>query len=406
MVSMVQHRKRLYDTVLAEQVAHERQMAFVTGPRQVGKTTACRGLADTYLNWDNLDDREVILRGPAAIAAKAALDVLRPKPAVITLDELHKMPRWKSLLKGFFDTYSDRMRALVTGSSRLDTYRRGGDSLMGRYFLYRMHPLSVGEIVSTQLPDPQRVVRAPQPIPANEFDALWTHGGYPEPFLRRDARFTRRWSNLRLQQLIREDIRDLTNVQDLDTMEALVRLLLERSGDQVIYSNLAGEVRVAVDTLRRWVDRLCGFYLGFLVRPWFRNVSRSLRKEPKWFLRDWSGIADPGKRVETFVACHLLKAVDGWNDLGLGDFQLGYLRDKEKREVDFLVVRDRKPWFLVEVKASKGAISPTLAHFQEQLGAPHAFQVVLDADYVQADCFASPRGPLAVPAKTFLSQLL
>jgi hypothetical protein len=154
------------------------------------------------------------------------------------------------------------------------------------------------------------------------------------------------------------------------------------------------------------MDTLCGFHLGFLVRPWFRNVAKAIRKEPKWFLRDWSGIADEGKRAETFVACHLLKAVEGWTDLGLGEFQLAYVRDKTKREVDFLIVRDRKPWVLVEVKRNDERISPALATFQGQTGAPYAFQVVLEADFVEADCFAKPRRPLVVPARTFLSQLL
>ncbi len=145
---------------------------------------------------------------------------------------------------------------------------------------------------------------------------------------------------------------------------------------------------------------------GFLIRPWFKNISRSLRKEPKWFLRDWAGITDLGDKAETFVACHLLKAVEGWTDLGHGDFQLAYLRDKDKREVDFIVIRDDQPWFLVEVKHSREVLSPSLAHFQKQTGAPWAFQVVIDADYVDANYFAKPRSPIAVPAQTFLSQLL
>ena len=123
-------------------------------------------------------------------------------------------------------------------------------------------------------------------------------------------------------------------------------------------------------------------------------------------MRDWSGIADEGKRAETFIACHLLKAVEGWTDLGLGVFQLGYLRDKQKREVDFLIARDGKPWILVEAKKADEQLSGALAHFQEQTKAPHALQVVLDADYVNADCLATRGQPLVVPARTFLSQLL
>lgn len=405
MVGMLS-RRRFYDSVLAEHLAGQRQMAFVSGPRQVGKTTTCRGLSQACLNWDNSDHRRIIVQGPQAVAAEFGLDRLAAKTPVVMFDELHKYRRWKAFLKGFFDTYSDRAKVLVTGSSRLDVYRRGGDSLMGRYFLYRMHPFTVAEIAAQDLPDLKRVVRPPGPIAERDFAALWEHGGYPEPFLKRDARFTRRWAGLRQQQLLREDLRDLTQIHEIAQIEVLVNLLRERSGGQLVYSNLAGEVQVSVDTIRRWVDTLCGLHLGFLVRPWFKNVARSIRKEPKWFLRDWSSVRDEGPRAETFVACHLLKAIEGWQDLGLGDFQLGYLRDKGKREVDFVVVRDRKPWFLVEVKKADSEISPSLKHFQDQTRAALAFHVILDAPFVQADCFARPRGPLAVPARTFLSQLL
>ena len=397
---------RLYDAVLAEHLANHRQMAFVSGPRQVGKTTTCRRHADEYRNWDNLDDRELMLSGPAELARRLGVHRLSEAVPVALFDELHKFPRWKTFLKGVYDTYADRLRIVVTGSSRLDVYRRGGDSLMGRYFSYRMHPFSVAEIASRELPDPESVVRPPGTVDAPDFGALWVHGGYPEPFLKRDIRFSRRWRSLRLRQLVREDVRDLTRVQHLDQLEVLVQRLGRGSARQLVYDRLARDVRVSVETARRWVAALCDFHLGFLVRPWFLNVSRSLRKEPKWYLRDWADIEDVGDKAETFVACHLLKAVDGWNDLGLGRFDLGYLRDKEKREVDFVVVRDGEPWFLAEVKHRAEAMGPSLRYFQKQLAAPFAFQVVVDAEAVDADCFAAPGPPLVVPARTLLSQLL
>ncbi len=402
----MEERKRLYDAILGEHLAGHRQMAFVSGPRQVGKTTTCRNLADIYVNWDNIDDRALILGGPAKLVERIGLDRLTKKTPIALFDELHKYPRWKQLLKGFFDTHADQVRIMITGSSRMDTYRRGGDSLMGRYFLYRMHPFSVAETLHQDLPDAKRIVRAPKEIDGSEFEAMWKHGGYPEPFLKRDARFTTRWQSMRTEQLLRGDVRDLTNIRQLDQLEMLVKLLFSRSSHQLVYSNLAREVQVTVDTARRWVDALSSLHFGFRVKPWFKNVTRSLRKEPKWFLRDWAGIEDPGNRAETFVACHLLKAVEGWTDLGYGKFQLAYLRDKQQREVDFVVIRDGKPWFLVEVKSRDGTMSPSLRYYQDLIGAPFAFQVVLDADFVDADCFAEPRGSLMVPARTFLSQLI
>jgi predicted AAA+ superfamily ATPase len=402
----MQTRKRLYDVLVAEHLAKHRQMALVSGPRQVGKTTTCRNHADAYANWDNADDREQILAGPARMVESLGLNRLSKATPTALFDELHKYPRWKQFLKGFFDTYADQVRIIVTGSSRMDIYRRGGDSLMGRYFLYRMHPFSIAETMDTGLPHEKRIVRPPKRVKESEFDALWQHGGYPEPFLRRDPRFSRRWHSLRFEQLIREEVRDLTRIQQVDQLELLVRHLANRSAHQLVYGNLSKEVRVSVDTVRRWIDALRNLHLGFLIRPWFKSVSRSLRKEPKWFLRDWASIKDEGDKSETFVACHLLKAVEGWSDMGLGDFELGYLRDKDRHEVDFVVIRDGRPWFLVEVKHRDESLSRTLKYFQDQLDAPFAFQVLIDAEYVDADCFAGSRDPLVVPARTFLSQLL
>jgi len=396
-------RPRLYTAIIRDHLQRHRQMAFVSGARQVGKTTACRAAADVYLSWDNADHRRTILRGPAELAQAAGVDQLRTSPPVLVLDELRKHTKWKTLLKGFFDTYGERVKILVTGSSRLDIYRRGGDSLMGRYLLYRMHPWSVGELLRPQLPD--RIGHPPAAIDDQEWQALCDHGGFPEPFLRRDERFSRRWRSLRQEQLSREDLRDVAHVQDLGTMETLMACLAERSSHQLIYTALANEINVSVDTVKRWIDILSRLHYGFTIRPWFRNVAKALRKEPKWMLRDWSGIADPGDRAETMVGCHLLKAVEGWTDLGLGDFELRYLRDKAKREVDFVVVRDRKPWFLVEVKKNDTALSPVLAHFQTETGAAHAFQVVMALPYQPVNCFAESR-PCVVPARTLLSQLL
>lgn len=378
-------------------------MLFLSGPRQVGKTTLTRQAADFYFDWDNRNHQDLILKGPDAVADHCRLTVAAEKPAVIVFDELHKYARWKNFLKGLFDTYEDRCRIVVTGSARLDVYRRGGDSLMGRYFPWRMHPFTVGELVHPNvLPE---LTRKPASIGNGEWDLLLRHGGFPEPFMKKSDRFSVRWRLNRNERLLKEDLKDLTRIQELNLLEILARILADRSGDQLIYANLANNIQVAPNTLRFWIHTLVSTYYGFLIRPWYRNVTRSLRKEPKWFLRDWSGIADPGARSETFVACHLLKAVEYWTDMGFGAFELRYLRDKEKREVDFLIVRDNAPWFLVEVKQSEPALSPSLAYFQRLTGARHAFQVVVALPFVNVDCFQHTK-PVVVPARTFLSQLV
>lgn len=102
---------------------------------------------------------------------------------------------------------------------------------------------------------------------------------------------------------------------------------------------------MSVDLVRRWTAALEALYYCFTVRPWFRNVPKSLRRQPKVYLWDWSMAEGDGPRAENLVASHLLKAVQWWTDVGIGSFELFYLRDKAKREVDFLVARDEQPWF-------------------------------------------------------------
>lgn len=377
-------------------------MVFISGPRQCGKTTLAKTLANAYFTWDDLATRRLVAGSAGDLASAAGLDVASKTQKIITLDEIHKFSRWKSFLKGFFDLYEDRTRIIVTGSARLDIYKRGGDSLMGRYFLYRMHPFSVAELARTTLSI--REIHPPCPISDDDWNALWEHGGFPEPFVRRDRRFTFRWRKIRREQLFREDLRDLTRVSDLTGIRVLSELLLARSGEQIVTASLAREIGVAETTVKAWISTLEYFYEGFCVRPWFRNIENSIRKTPKWYQRDWSEVTEDGKRYENMIACHLLKAVDLWTDLGLGDYSLHYIRNKAKEEVDFLVTKDSRPWFLVEAKTGETTPTHALATMQRLTGALHAFQVVRDLPFTGADVFAYQE-PISVSARDFLSQL-
>ena len=395
---------RWYPNLLHDHFQTNRQLALVSGPRQCGKTTLGQTLTPGvhYLTWDSPQHREQILAGHQALAHQFGLDQAGPKPLVV-FDEIQKYPDWKNWLKGFFDIWGSHCRILATGSARLDHFSRGGDSLMGRYLRYRMHPLSVGEIVH---PERQAtdLLLPPRGLSAADWAALWEFGAFPEPFLRRDRRFFTRWSRLRLDQAVREDLRDLTRATEISRVELLAELVRARASQSLTFSDLARGVRSSVESVQRWVDHLEALHLVFLVRPWHRNIAKSLTKEPKVYLHDWSSIADAGARFENLVACHLLKAVQGWEDAGLGSFGLHYLRDTSQREVDFLIVRDGEPWFLVEAKTSDTLPTASLRYFQTATHAPHAFQVVRDLPYSEHDPFTR-NDPIAVSAQTLLSML-
>lgn len=384
-------------------------MLFFAGPRQVGKTTISLTAKEMsknfrYFNWDVQDDRQLIIEGSNAVAMVAGLQELQTEKSIITFDEIHKYGKWKTFLKGFYDSYKDKCHIIVTGSSKLDVYRKGGDSLMGRYFPYRVHPLSVAECIRTTISENE--ISQPKKIDDDAFDALWTYGGFPDPFLQRNNRFFNKWKQLRHQQLFREDIRDLSQIQEVEQLELLALLLKNQSGQLLNYSTLSKQTGVAVTTIKRWINTLESFYFCFTITPWSKNITRSLLKEPKVFLWDWSDITDEGARFETFVASHLIKAVHFWNDMGLGEYGLHFIRDKEKREVDFLVVKNGAPWILIEAKKSNNqSISEHLFRFKEQTQAPYAFQVVLSKDFIETDCFQHQE-PIIVPARTLLSQLV
>lgn len=213
--------KRVYDTLISNHFQENRQIALVTGPRQVGKTTAARSAAGQHacFSWDRQGDRAMTMQGPDAVAEQLRLTELRESPQHVVFAELHKYRSWRTFLKGFFDAYEASTRTVVTGSARLNFFRHGGDSLMGRYFLYRMHPISVGELVRSSAAD--SVVHQPQRVDAGSIADLVRFGGYPEPFLKGDTRFYNRWRRLRSELLFREDLRDLTTIQDVGQVEVL-----------------------------------------------------------------------------------------------------------------------------------------------------------------------------------------
>lgn len=364
---------------------HAGKMAFVAGPRQCGKTTlaktmlADRGAAARYASWDDVETRRSWAKNPKLLLPGPS----RSRP-LLALDEIHKLRGWKRDLKGVYDTLERRVDILVTGSARLDVFRRGGDSLLGRYLLFRLHPLSVREVAGRAPRDPATLPRALaqraepfQRADAAAFDQLLRFGGFPEPFFAADERRGLLWRRHRVERVIREDLRDLTRIPELGRIEMLAALLPERVGSPLSVQSLREDLEVAHDTATRWLENLKELYYAFELKPYARSIRRSLRKEGKLYLWDWSEVDASGPRLENLIACHLLKACDYWTDTGEGRFNLHYLRDKEKREVDFLVTADNVPLVAIEAKVSDEQPSPSWETFMRQLGpAVTAIQIV------------------------------
>lgn len=403
-------KRRFYFDVIKKHFKESKKMIFFMGPRQVGKTTLVKDFGKEYknfkyLNWDNQDHRYIILQGPKAVAAFCDIDILKKnREIIIVFDEIQKYENWKGFLKGFFDTYGNFFKIIVTGSARLDIFQRGADSLMGRYFPYFVHPISVGEILRQKVREKE--IASPKKIAKDKFETLWNFGGFPEPFFGNNIKLYNKWKSLRLKQFVQEDIRDLTNIEKLDKMEILLTLIRSQVGQLVSYTSLAKKLRISDNSIRKWIKIIENLYFCFSIKPWFKNIKKSLLKEPKYYLWDWAMCLEDSFKLENLVASHLLKAAHFWTNFGFGDFGLYFLRDKNKREVDFLVVKDGIPWMMVEVKSSLNkSISSSFFYFYEILKPKYAFQVVLNMDFIKKDCFLEKR-PVIVPLFTFLSQLI
>ena len=354
------------------------KMAFVTGPRQVGKTTLSEQLIKLnkhgeYFNWDDVEFRRKWIKDPKTLVPQTVGE----KPLIV-LDELHKAPRWKSYLKGLYDMRKNACSILVTGSAKLDVFRKGGDSLLGRYFLFRLHPFSLGELEKTSVGPDEIINKLEDKIsPKNKkYKKLLSSGGFPDPYLNGKSDFINAWRRMRTEKLVREDLVDLTRTHEIALIEALVSLIPERVGSLFSIQSIAEDLDVSYPTAKRWIGWLSQLFYLFEIKPYTKRLARSIKKQPKIYLWDWAEIKEEPIKFENLIASHLLKAVHFWTDSGFGKFELFYVRDKEKREVDFLVVREKKPWMLVESKLSDQNVSSSLVKFASILNTEINLQVV------------------------------
>lgn len=359
------------------------KIVFIGGPRQVGKTTLAQGFLvngskthPAYLNWDIRKHR--LLLQQHEIPAGQNL---------IVLDEIHKYKKWRQLLKGLFDEFVPECKFLVTGSARLDYYPKGGDSLLGRYFHYRLHPFSFNEI------DPSGG--------ASLAKHLMEVGGFPEPYTKGTRTFWTRWSRTRIEQILSEDLRDLEQVKEVSLLELLIESLPERITTPLSLAGIANLLEVSSDSISRWIQIFERLYLCFRVAPYGEQRIKAVKKEQKLYFWDWAYAPEGGARFENMVACHLLKYCHFMEDTEGCKMELRYIRDINGREVDFVVLRDKKPIFAVECKLSERELSPAIEYFRTRTKVPQFFQVHMN----NADYLAGNKASRVLPFWTFCQEM-
>lgn len=357
----------------------ERKMVFVAGPRQVGKTTLSKQLLPDansgYLNWDIAFQRELILKHEL------------PDTKLWVFDEIHKYRDWRNYLKGVYDQFADQHQILVTGSAQLDCYRRGGDSLQGRYHYLRLHPLSVAELGITDTQD---------------LDALLTLGGFPEPFFVGESIEAKRWSSEYRHRLIEEDIVKLEQIKDLGKLELLMIRLPDLVGSPLSINALREDLQVSHSTVASWLDVFTRLYALFRISPFGAPQLRAVKKEQKHYHFDWTLIQNPGARFENMVAVHLLKWVNFEEDTKARNLELRYFRDIDGREVDFIITEDLKPILAVECKLTDTDMSKSLVYFKNHFPECEAWQISMNSE----KDYLSKEGIRVCSALKFLSTLI
>ena len=361
-------------------------MVFIAGPRQAGKTTFTQILAEgfnnsLYFNWDIIDEKRKLVENPSFYEEVQRKDNSIP---LIIFDELHKYSNWKNYLKSVYDRDSANYKFVVSGSGQFDMYQKGGDSLAGRYFIFYLWPFTLAELTGNNLSleqflsNPIEVRTCP-----NETLTIWNNlsqfSGFPDPFLNKNGHYYNIWSNTYKKQLLREDIRDLALFKKLEDVEVLFSLLPSKIGSPLSMASLSRDMHVSFDSVRNWIEVFENFFMVFRIPPWSRKISRAITKEKKLYLFDYAGIESPAAKFENMVALELFRAVSNWNDLGLGNFSLHYLRNRDKQEVDFLLSNNQKPFLLIETKLSDDHATKSLIKFQNMLKIP-AVQLVNEGD--------------------------
>jgi predicted AAA+ superfamily ATPase len=357
-------KRYLENTALSSEFS--RQMRFIAGPRQSGKTTLAKkklqasSTEQLYYNWDRKEVRNRY-RKELDFISTDILDMPENVDIWVCFDEIHKMPKWKNILKDFFDTHEKKVNFVITGSARLDMFRKSGDSLAGRYFLFRLNPLILSELIGTKLDNVKpendahlsiRKFISMKKYNQNILENMLQYSSFPEPLLKNNSLFSKKWHENYFERIIKEDLRDISSIHQLEKVIDLIYILPSKIGSPLSINSLRKDLELNFSTVKNYINYLIMSYILFEIAPYSKKISRLVKKEKKVYFYNYAIVNDEAARFENFIALELKARIDLWNDICKDKYSLSFIKTRDGRETDFLILKNSQPHFLCEVKLS------------------------------------------------------
>lgn len=335
------------------------EILILLGPRQVGKTTLLKELkgyaekAGYKTAFFDLEQPQVL--GDFNRSEKEIIDTIKRAGRIVFIDEFQYLKNVSKILKAVFDS-GEKIKIACSGSSSLEIHKHLKESLAGRRFLYRIYPLQYSEIKAS--------------LPAFSLEEYFRFGGMPA--------LTHTDSQERKQQILNEllgsyilkDVKSLIKEENIRAFNHLLYLLSDNQGSTISIHSLAGEVGLSSKAVNRYLDILEQTYVNFRIYSFSKNLGNELKKSCKTYLydlgirnailKDFSGIRDredKGVLFETFVFLRL-------QGMLTPNMEMKFWRTKDGGEVDFILLKDRKP-IPIEVKGqiTSGEIPSGLKRF-------------------------------------------
>jgi predicted AAA+ superfamily ATPase len=339
----------------------ERRVLLLSGPRQSGKTTLARELESDQTEYRTLDDgtlREAAENDPQGFIKRSTKTLI--------IDEVQRIPSLLPAIKKAVDEDNRPGQYLLTGSANIQSIPTVKESLAGRIAKIRLRPLVQGEMreIAPQFIESafkQSFLHSHAHYDRDALLEIAFRGGFPEPMKLQD-RGRKRWHTDYINAILERDLKDITKIHRKNAMRELVNVLAAWSGKFMDLSAIGSGLSIQRSTIESYINALEALYLVERVYPWTKTDYDRVGKQNRLFMVD-SGLMssllrwkmdqvrlDPdrsGKLIETFAFNEIMAQVDA----GDGRYELFHYRDREKREIDFLIEREDNALLGIEIKA-------------------------------------------------------